>query len=411
MSAAILNPASRKESTLRSGLLKRILAGAVVLSLVAALGIVWFRFQVEALPYAVSAPPPAVLQPNGPASVIYPDSPFVTSVATFRDELFAYLMYQHFRSSAPFTGDELLLRYIDRKGQPEYQVLLVLTNDFVATVERVAQLYVSRRVQDFDWHVVSQRALTGLRYQTRLFNSAYNLPVRRRMEDLSKSELRALLRRFIRYKSTTDPRVRKQIEPVPAILTAGEAQRLAGDIIAVAAFYELPLEFLLGIGAMENNYMVVRGDLKHSVWKRRPAKDDIVLERKRNRVRVLNDSAGVWQITRETLRYVHRLYLEDTRDYTKLPERLRPPEKLNITDIDPEVLTTYAGLLLRDLLDQFHGDVSLAVGAYNGGPANPNMRYQEGVRAAALHARSFLEKAAALNGESVIQRPWMTRPE
>jgi hypothetical protein len=231
--------------------------------------------------------------------------------------------------------------------------------------------------------------------------------VRRKLEDLSKAELRSLLRRFIRFKSTTDPRVRQRIEPVPAVLSSGDAHRLAGDIIAVAEFYQLPLEFLVGIGAIENNYMIVRGDLKHSVWKRRPAKDDIVLERRRGRVRVLNDSAGVWQITRETLRYVHRLYLKDERDYSQLPEHLRPPRELNVNEVSPDVLTTYAGLLLRDLLDKFDGDVAVAVGAYNGGPGNPNMRYQEGVLAAALHARSVLERAAALNGEAVVERSWL----
>jgi hypothetical protein len=283
-----------------------------------------------------------------------------------------------------------------------------MKDDFSEAVERVARLHVLRAIESFDWQLVPQRALREYRNQTRLFVSAYNLPVRRKMEELSRTELRSLLRRFIRFKSTIDPRVRRRIEPIPKVLTPGEASRLAGDIIAVAEFYDLPLQFLLGIGAMENNYMVVRGDLRHSIWKRRPANDDIVLERRRGRVRVLNDSAGVWQITRETLRLVHNLYLRDKRDYTQLPEHLRPPRELKVNEVNPEVLTTYAGLLLRDLLDRFNGDVSLAVGAYNGGPGNPNMRYQEGVRAAALHARSVLEKAAGLNGESVTKIPWFT---
>jgi soluble lytic murein transglycosylase-like protein len=78
-----------------------------------------------------------------------------------------------------------------------------------------------------------------------------------------------------------------------------------------------------------------------------------------------------------------------------------------LSEVTPDVLTTYAGLLLRDLLDYFNDNVSLAVGAYNGGPANPNMKYEAGVRAAAEHARNILEQAAALNGETVMERQWI----
>lgn len=398
------NAAARR----RTGLLKWVAVASVLVAIAVVTVYVYVRFQVQPMPRMVVVPPPAEVRSDGQATVRYASGVFVTRVATFRDELFAYLMYQHYRSSKPFANDELLLRYASNNDVSEYQVLVVLTDDFADSVSRVAELYADRKIESFDWVLLSYRSLAAFKNQTRLFNSAYNLPVRKKMEDLSKAELRALLRRFIRFKSTTDPRVRKRIEPVPPVLTSSDAQRLAGDIIAVAEFYELPLEYLIGIGAMENNYMVVRGDLKHSTWKRRPARDDIVLERRKGRVRVLNDSAGVWQITRETLRLVHRLYLSDKRDYTKLPEHLRPPKELKVNEVEPEVLTTYAGLLLRDLLDRFNGDVSLAVGAYNGGPGNPNLRYHAGVQSAALHARKVLEQAAALNGESVMNIPWLT---
>jgi hypothetical protein len=122
---------------------------------------------------------------------------------------------------------------------------------------------------------------------------------------------------------------------------------------------------------------------------------------------VLNDSAGVWQITRETLRYAHSLIEKDDRDYTSLPEHLRPPRQLRMNEVSPQVLTTYAGRLLRDLLDLFDGDVTLAVSAYNGGPGRPNLRYGEGVHRAAAHARSVVERAAGLNGESVVRMQWL----
>jgi hypothetical protein len=203
----------------------------------------------------------------------------------------------------------------------------------------------------------------------------------------------------VHFKSITDPRIRRKVEPIHA-LTSAEAQQLAADIVAVSDFYSLPLDFFLGIGAMENNYLDVQGDLKNAIWKRRAQKGDIVLKRKPGRVLVLNQSSGVWQITRETLRYAHQLYLRDPREYLRLPPHLRPPREVDLDNIEPRVLTTYAGLIFRDLLDRCRGDVALAVGAYNGGLGNPNPRYAEGVTMVAEYARHVMEQAAVLNGRS-----------
>ena len=77
-----------------------------------------------------------------------------------------------------------------------------------------------------------------------------------------------------------------------------------------------------------------------------------------------------------------------------------PPDTLELDVTDPHVLTTYAGLLLRDLLDQFGGDVERAVGAYNGGPRNPNPQYAAGVQMVASYARNVLERVTAVNERS-----------
>ncbi len=199
----------------------------------------------------------------------------------------------------------------------------------------------------------------------------------------------------------TDPRVWKQIVPVEKVVSPEESLEFAADMIAVAKFYEIPLAMLLGVGAMENNYLDVRGDLNHAVWKRRAQPGDIVLKRRRGRVLVSNYSVGPWQITRETLRYAHRLYRKDHRDYSLLPPRLRPPEKLDLDNVDPHVLTTYAGLLLKELLETFHGGVAMAVGAYNGGARHPNMDYAEGVALVANYAHRVLSTAAGRHADAV----------
>jgi soluble lytic murein transglycosylase-like protein len=48
-------------------------------------------------------------------------------------------------------------------------------------------------------------------------------------------------------------------------------------------------------------------------------------------------------------------------------------------------------------LDRFNGDVEKAVGAYNGGPRNPNPEYAAGVQIVASYARNVLERVAAVN--------------
>jgi hypothetical protein len=202
----------------------------------------------------------------------------------------------------------------------------------------------------------------------------------------------------------TDRRVREQIEPdLNKPLTPEDARDFAANMIDVAQFYHIPLDMLLGIGAMENNYLDVRGDLKYAIWKKHAHRGDIILKRRNGRVLVSDYSVGPWQITRETLRYVHMLYLHDHRDYNLLPQRLRPPKRLDLDHVDTDVLTTYAGLLLRKLLDDFNGDVAKAQGAYNGGPRDPNLQYSHGVSLVSNYARRILSMAAAENSESIGQ--------
>jgi hypothetical protein len=112
-----------------------------------------------------------------------------------------------------------------------------------------------------------------------------------------------------------------------------------------------------------------------------------VLQHQGRKAWVLNSSMGIWQITRQCLRHAHKLFLCDTRDYSKLPVRLRPTDQLDMNFLSSHVLTTYAALLLRDLVDYFNGDVFLATGAYNGTKLHPNLQYASGVENVASYAR------------------------
>ena len=343
-----------------------------------------------------------VWEQTGDRSVVTLPSRFLVAyVARYDDEFYAYLMFTYLRGSRAFQDSELLLTFRKSPSAVVYEIQVRLKNDLLSSIDLLAQATASGLISSYDWRFVHPDTFRTFQYQTHLLDVAYNLPVERKLENLSRSELEDYIRRFVTFKSVTDRRVQASLDLAPKPLSAPEASRLAADIVAVSNFYSLPLDFFLGIGAMENNYMNVKGDLGHAVWKRHAGQGDVVLKRQKGKVLVLNQSSGVWQITRETLRYAHKLYLKDTRDYSRLPAALRPPIDLNPDDVDPEVLTTYAGLLFRDLLDRFHGDVASAVGAYNGGPGNPNPRYEAGVRMVADYARHVMEHAAALNGRPV----------
>jgi hypothetical protein len=333
----------------------------------------------------------------------------VGEAGAYDDELFAYLMLDYLRNRTLLESMEVLLTYRANADGIGYTIVLRPENDLVEGVAQLARVAGAGFAKGIDWRLVSENTLNDYRFHTATLQTAYNLPARRPLEDLSEAEKTALLRRYIRLKASTDGRVRRPEDAIPP-LPDDAVHGLAADIVTVTRFYELPLDFFAGIGAMENNYHNQKGDLGNTVWKRRAQKGDIVVRRTKTRVLVLNESSGVWQITRETLRVAHKLYRKDARDYSLLPEHLRPPLELDLDGIDAEVLTTYAGLLLRDLLDRFDGDVIRAVGAYNGGPGRPNLQYAEGVGQAASHARRVLEQAALLHGRpaagSVFLKPF-----
>jgi hypothetical protein len=378
-------------------------AGALFLSAAVLIWLVW--------PRTIALKPTRVLEPvwtmHGLA-VTASGREIVATVGDFDNEFTAWLFYDLLRSRT-FRSHEVLLTSIPNVGGNATRIMVCVGPDLLAGVGKIADWHSNRRTDSIAWAAVADEVVNRWRQQTRMFQAAYAMPARKKLEEIPRRTLREYMQRFIRFKSLTDPRTERATAAVPA-LSPSEAQQLAGDMITIAEFYELPLDLLLGIGAMENNYMNVRGDLENTAWKRRAQPGDIVLRRARGRVLVLNDSAGVWQITRETLRYAHRLYTRDQRDYPRLPEHLRPPAELDLLDVQPAVLTTYAGLLLRDLIDRFGGDTAKATGAYNGGPGNPNMHYEEGVGRVATYARTLVERAASLHGQSIADMKLLTHP-
>jgi hypothetical protein len=379
----------------------RLMIAFSAISLAAIVAAVAYRTWPRPLPYSLPSALPFASLRGDHVAIQYPAPVVIARVGDYQDELLAYLHFEYLRSRSVVDEPRVLLTVKETSDGPRYQLQLAVENDLLATVPYLADLAAQDFIPHFHLYTTTTAQYAYLRAETRLFLAAYNLPVRQKLETMSPGELISPVARFLYFKSSIDPRVRQAGALSVSSLSSDQATQMAADVVAVASFYHLPLDFFLGIGAMENNYLSVDGDLEHAVWKKHAARGDIVLKRRRGRVLVRNYSIGAWQITRETLRYAHALYLRDKRDYSALPERLRPPATLDLEAIDQHVLTTYAGLLFRDLLDRFDGDVQKAVGAYNGGVKNPNLEYSAGVEMVATYARKILEQVVAQSGQSV----------
>jgi hypothetical protein len=334
--------------------------------------------------------------------LVLPFAPGVAAakVASFHDQLEAFLQFEYLRGREARDGSDtsrILLTAIDTAAGPSYEIFIVSDNDLLTAVPHLAQLEGRNLIAHYELNIWTEKDFAYHRRQSHMFDVAYGVPTEQKLESLSSFQLLPALARFLVFKSQTDNRVLERSDAAPRPLTREQATQLAADILDVAQFYSLPLDYFLGVGAMENDYMDVDGDLAHAVWKERAQRDDLVLRRTRKRVMVSDYAIGTWQITRETLRAAHQLYLKDKRDYRLLPARLRPPRALHLNSVDDAVLTTYAGLLLRGLLDHFGGDVEKATGAYNGGVRAPNPAYASGVKTVAVYARRILEHASVLD--------------
>jgi hypothetical protein len=340
--------------------------------------------------------PTVFVRPDGELGIAMPADVLMADVANYPRVLAAYLRFDFLRRQDDVDPSRVYLCTDPAERSRGPRIFLRVQNDILESVPYLHTLIDSDAIPAFALYGWSSANLSACQEQSWQWQQTFNAPPRVHLYEIPDKSLMSPMADFLAFKSATDGRIRKRIDSALAPLSVSQAKQLAQDILVVSRFYTLPLDSFLGIGAMENNYMSVRGDLGHQVWKRRAQRGDVVVKRRHGRVLVQNYSLGVWQITRETLRYAELLCLRDqrTRDYGRLPARLRPRFEQDPDDLQPETLTTYAGLFFRSLLDHFDGNVTQAVGAYNGGAENPNLAYAESVRTIAQYAHRVIANAA-----------------
>src|SRR5207248_8166336 len=160
----------------------------------------------------------------------------------------------------------VLLVSDDAGAQTIYRIVLVLPNDLIAGINKLLALQDAGLTAKVAYSWRTHEVVRKYVAETTLFVEAFQASSQRSFGRMKKEELHSYLRRFIRFKALTDPRIHGGSNTIPSPLTPSQADRLAADMIAVADFYDFPLDLLIGIGAMENKFMSVAGALQNTKW-------------------------------------------------------------------------------------------------------------------------------------------------
>jgi hypothetical protein len=108
-----------------------------------------------------------------------------------------------------------------------------LPSDFIAGVTQLAEIKANGLTSDVRYCWITHSQLVRYQHQTLLVLETYQQPASHDPEYPHKSDLRAYLRRFIRFKSVTDARIHRGDNAVTSPLSPTQASLLTADIIAV----------------------------------------------------------------------------------------------------------------------------------------------------------------------------------
>src|SRR6266550_679516 len=278
-------------------LLRYTLCLAAGLAAFAACGYTDYRLWPLDLP--ASAHPRVPMTAVANQQLVLPFTPGVpvAEVASFNDQLEAFLRFEYLRGREARAGHDtshMLLTAVNTKKAPHYKIFIVTNNDLLAAISQLADLEGRNLIAHYELETWSEKELSYYQQESHTFDVAYDLPTEQKLETINSSRMLPALAQFLIFKSQTDNRVVDGSQDAPRPLTREQATELASDILDVAHFYDLPLDYFMGVGAMENDYMDVNGDLTHAVWKKRAQRGDIVLRRTRKRVMVSDYAMGAY---------------------------------------------------------------------------------------------------------------------
>ena len=153
-------------------------------SILAALSItIWWVYLIwPRVLVPVSFPPlPACRIVGEQIVVTLPDAYLLAEIAQYDDEFLAFLMFDHLRGVFPLNQAEVLFGYRISTNRPKYLVLVHLENNLLTGLALLFRLQAERLISDFQWRFTDGETLKTRRQQSQIFETAYNLPIRRKL--------------------------------------------------------------------------------------------------------------------------------------------------------------------------------------------------------------------------------------
>ena len=192
------------------GTIRRVLPNllffvGIALIAFAALAVYYFWPQeLESHRYAC-IPPPEFVQ--GRLTLPYTDKYASAQVASYNDELEAFLYFQFLRGRTVLDRIRILLTAVPTETGSSYRIFVVARDDLLTDISRLGRLEGRRLNPTVRNHRPARSEFSHYENQSHIFEVADNIPVAQKLEALEPSQLESALADFLLFKSRTDIRV------------------------------------------------------------------------------------------------------------------------------------------------------------------------------------------------------------
>ena len=192
-----------------------IIALAVLLTaaLAAILTAGWLRYHVEPIPRTSNSALPRIRYVIGNLELGSPTGILLGRVGTYSDELTAYLRLDYLKGIESIAGNRIFLVTQEEESGPHYVIYLELPDDILAADRSLAGLMIAGHIKGFELQSPTLVEIQQWEEETKLFNAAYQQPVKEMLLHLPRKALTSAVASFILFKVRTDRRVRERLEP------------------------------------------------------------------------------------------------------------------------------------------------------------------------------------------------------